>query len=105
VTRLIYVASPWRAADERTRRHNRDRALRICREIAMADDVPVASHLLFPQFLDDADAIERGVGMRCAIALLARSDEVRVFGEPSEGMRREMAEAVRLGIDVRRESR
>jgi hypothetical protein len=102
VTRLIYVCSPWRAADEVTRRHNRDRALRICRDLAMAGDVPVASHLLYPQFLNDDDHVERGVGLRCALALLARCDEVRVFGTVvSEGMAREIAAANALRLPVR----
>jgi len=102
VTRLVYVCSPWRASDERTRRGNRDRALRLCREIAMTGDVPVAAHLLYPQFLDDADEIERGLGLRCALQLLARCDEVRVFGEPTEGMLREIEAARRLRIPTRR---
>ncbi len=105
MTRLIYIASPWRAADEVTRRHNRDRALRICREVAMAGDVPVAAHLLFPQFLDDDDPIERGVGMRCATNLLAHCDEVRAAGALTEGMQHELAEAARLGIPMRRKPR
>jgi hypothetical protein len=32
--------------------------------------------------------------------MVALSDEVRVYGEPSEGMRLEIAEAERLGIPV-----
>lgn len=100
MTRLVYVCSPWRAQDEITRRHNRDRALRICRDLAMAGEVPVASHLTYPQFLNDDDPIERGVGMRCAMALLARCDEVRVFGTPTGGMLREIAAAEHVGIGV-----
>jgi hypothetical protein len=98
--RIVYVCSPWRAKDDATRRANRDRAERVCREVAMAGDVPVAAHLLYPQFLDDADPIERGVGLRCAMALLARCDEVRVFGEQTEGMRAEVAAARALHVLV-----
>ncbi len=101
MTRLVYVCSPWRAKDDAARRRNRDRALRACREIATAGDVPVAAHLLYPQFLDDADPIERGVGLRCAMSLLARCDEVRVFGDAvTEGMAAEIAEAKRLDVPV-----
>lgn len=103
MTRLVYVCSPWRSPDDAIRRANRDRALRACREIAMAGDVPVAAHLLYPRFLDDSDQVERGVGLRCALVLLARSDEVRVFGDAvSAGMRAEIAAAERIGVPVRR---
>jgi hypothetical protein len=106
VTRLVYVCSPWRSNDDATRRANRDRAERACREIAMTGGVPVASHLLYPQFLDDADSIERGVGLRCALALLARCDEICVIGDAvSEGMAREIAAAEQIGIAVRRMAR
>jgi hypothetical protein len=101
VTRVVYVCSPWRALDDVTRRANRDRAERACRDIAMAGDVPVAAHLLYPQFLDDADHVERGVGLRCALTLLARCDEVVVYGPPTEGMLREIAAGESLGLPVR----
>jgi hypothetical protein len=101
--KLVYVCSPWRAKDPAVQRANRDRAERICREVAIAGDVPVASHLLFPQFLDDADPIERGVGMRCALALLARCDEILVYEDAlSEGMATEIAAAARLNLAIRR---
>jgi hypothetical protein len=101
--RVVYVCSPWRSPDEVTRRANRDRAERACRDIVMAGDVPVAAHLLYPQFLDDADPIERGVGLRCALTLLARCDELRVYGDiVSQGMVREIAAAEQIGIEVRR---
>lgn len=101
MTKLIYVASAWRSSDELNRRHNRDRALRICREISMAGDVPVATHLLFPQFLDDADHVERGVGLRCALTLLTRCDELQVYGDTvTEGMTAEIAAAERIGLRV-----
>ena len=70
--------------------------------IAMAGDAPFAPHLLFPQFLEDADPIERGVGLRCALSLLARCDELHVFGDTiSEGMAREIAAAKLRGVPVR----
>lgn len=102
MTRLVYVCSAWRAAEELERRQDRDRALRLCRDVAMAGDPPVAPHLLFPQFLDGADPFERDVGLRCALALLSRCDELRAFGEPSEGMAREIAAAKTAGVAVRR---
>ena len=41
--------------------------------------------------------------MQLCLSLVALADEVRVYGEPSKGMRLEIAEAERLGIPVMRE--
>lgn len=100
--KVVYVCSPWRAADEAGRERHRALALAVCREVALAGDVPVAAHLLLPQFLDDAHPDERELGLRCGGVLLARCDEVLVAGEVSEGMAREIRDAERMGIPVRR---
>lgn len=100
--KVIYVCSPFRAPDAETRRANVERALAVCREIALAGDVPVAPHLLFPRFLDDDVPAERAAGLRCGGVLLARCDEVLVVGEPSEGMAAELRDAEAMGTPVRR---
>lgn len=102
--KVVFVCSPWRAPDEATRDAHRALALRLCREVALAGDVPIAPHLLFPQFLDDGDEAERERGLRCGGVLMARCDEVLVAGEVSEGMAREIRDAGWMGIPVRRRS-
>jgi hypothetical protein len=52
--------------------------------------MPIAPHLLFPQFLDDNCPVEREKGLAFGLALLEKADELWVFGtHQSEGMRRD----------------
>ena len=62
----------------------------------------MAPHLLYPQFLEDSDPAERSLGLRAGLELLARCEEIWVFGgEISPGMSREIQFAQRLGIPIR----
>ena len=68
--------------------------------------MPVASHLLYPQILNDSNPRERELGLMFGLALLAICDEIWVFtegGEISSGMAKEIEEAKRLGIPVRKQ--
>ena len=42
--------------------------------------IPIAPHLLFPQFLNDADPNERELGLFFGNALMSKCSEVWVFG-------------------------
>ena len=77
---------------------NRVRVARIARELALQGHVPLAPHLLFPSFIDEAG--ERDLAVKLCIELVGRADEVHTYGEVSEGMRLEVEEAERLGIPV-----
>jgi len=94
----VFICSPYRG-DVRA---NRALAQAVCREALLAGDAPFAPHLLYPGILDDADPSERALGIGAGLSWLAVSDEVLVVGEPSEGMRREIAAAETLGVPVRR---
>ena len=63
--------------------------------------LPVAPHLLFPQFLNEGIEAERQAGLAMGLELLLCCDEVWVFGETTEGMASEIAFAVEQGIGVR----
>lgn len=84
-------------------------AIRFCRAAMRAGFIPVASHLLYPQILDDSDAKERELGLLFGQALLAICDEVWVFALIdaegkyilSPGMKEELREAKRLKKRVR----
>jgi len=95
--RKIYVASKY-AGD--TNKNIRD-AVSYCRRVIDSGYMPVASHLLYPQMLDDGVPEERELGCLFGLALLAMCDEVWAFGEISSGMEREIEEAKRLHIPVR----
>ena len=64
--------------------------------------IPVAPHLLYPQFLEDSDPAERNLGLRAGLELLSRCEEMWVFGEEiSPGMSREIQFAQERGIPIR----
>lgn len=99
--RKIYVASKY-AGDVKA---NTENAIRYCRYVIGRGYIPVASHLLYPQILDDKVPREREMGLMFGLALLAACDELWVFtagGEVSSGMAKEIEEARRLGIPVRK---
>lgn len=95
----IYVASKY-AGDVSA---NRRSAVRYCKYVIENDGMPIASHLLYPQMLDDRDPDQRELGCMFGLALLAICDEVWCFGNvsDSEGVQKEIAEAKRLGKTVR----
>jgi hypothetical protein len=63
--------------------------------------MPIASHLLYPQILNDNDPEERELGLLFGLALLRECDEVWVFGEVSPGVAQEIEEAKRLNKQLR----
>jgi len=94
----IYVCSPY-AGDIETNVRN---AHRYCRFVAECGNNPVASHLLYPQFLNDDLLSERQLGLELGLDLLRVCDELWCFGDRiSEGMKAEIAKAEEWGIVVR----
>lgn len=63
---------------------------------------PVASHLIYPQILDDTIPEQRELGLTLGYHLLAACSEMWVCGERiSDGMAKEIHHAERLGINIR----
>jgi hypothetical protein len=96
--RRVFVCSAFRGDVAR----NVEVARAACRQVALEGDAPFAPHLLYPDFLDDGDAMERAFGIGSGLAWLAVADEILVVGEPTEGMRAEIAAAETLGLPIRR---
>lgn len=71
----------------------------IARGIAAERLIPVAPHLWLPNLLDEAK--DRRRAMRICLELVDLCDEVRVYGEPTAGMREEIEYARRCGIPIR----
>ena len=72
-------------------------AIRYCRFAIEQGYMPIASHLLYPQILNDNDPDERELGLMFGIALLAKCNEVWCFGdEKSAGMLQEIKIALKL---------
>ena len=89
--KLVYICSPYAGDID----GNTAKARRYSRFAVKQGYVPVAPHLLYPQFLKDADG-EREIGLKCGIALLHRCQEMWVFGTViSPGMKAEISEASR----------
>ena len=95
---LIFVCSPYRGDTEM----NTQNARRYCRLVVEQGGIPFAPHLLLTQFLHDDKAAERELGLRTGLEMLKLCDELWAFGEPTEGMRMEIAQAMHLGTPVRR---
>lgn len=96
--KLIYIASPY-AGDVR---RNVEFAKAACRYAMEQGHTPVAVHLLYPQFLDDGDPVQRAVGLTMGHRVLEACDELWVCGEHiSSGMAAEITGAKRLGIPIR----
>lgn len=64
--------------------------------------IPLAPHLLYPQFMDDGSPAERELGLFMGMVLLTKCEQVWVFGSViSSGMRAEIAKAEKKNIPVR----
>lgn len=90
---IIYVCSPY-AGDILG---NTQRARKYCQYVLQEGGVPLAPHLLFPQFTSD-----RELGLHMDLILLRHCRELWVFGETiSRGMEREIQYAKRKGKPIR----
>lgn len=94
----VYVISPY-VGDAA---NNIKQARRYCRFVAGQKKIPVASHLLYPQFLNDKNLVERELGLLFGLALMRSCAEVWCFGTKlSSGMKLELEEAKRQKKPVR----
>ena len=82
---LVYICSPF-AGDIET---NVNKAKRYSRYALDKGNIPIAPHLLFPQFMDDDK--ERKLAMHFNYVLLGKCEEIWVFGDYiSPGMKEEI---------------
>ncbi len=87
---IVYICSPYAGDIEKNVKVARD----YCRFAVDKGFIPVAPHLLFPQFLDDNDPKERQLGLFFGNALMSKCAEVWVFGSTiSAGMETEIKRA------------
>lgn len=93
---MVYICSAFSgdevANSEKTKRYSRYAVDHNC--------MPVAPHLLYPQFMDDKT--EREVAIRMALVLLGKCEEIWVIGKSlSEGMAIEVEQAQWWGKPIR----
>ena len=87
---IVYICSPFAGNIEA----NVADARRYSRFAVDEGYIPIAPHLLFPQFLNDADPQERELGLFFGNALMSKCSEVWVFGSRiSSGMEAEINRA------------
>ena len=99
--KLVYIASPYSGDVER----NVAFAKAACRYAMNQGVTPIASHLLYPQMLDDGVPEERKLGTDMGLRILKVCEEVWVCGsELSSGMEQEIRAARQLQIPLRRVS-
>jgi len=84
---IVYICSPFAGDIEA----NVEAARRYSRFAVDEGYIPIAPHLLFPQFLNDAVPKERELGLFFGNALMSKCSEIWVFGSRiSSGMESEI---------------
>ena len=95
---IVYICSPYAGDIEK----NILAARRYCRFAVDSGCIPIAPHLLFPQFLNDKNREEREMGLFFGNVLMGKCAEVWVFGDViSPGMEEELKRAARKNYRVR----
>lgn len=97
--RKIYVCSRLAGDIEK----NIEKAKGYARFVAKeCGEIPIAPHIYFTQFLNDAIPAERAFGTEAGLSLLSDCDELWYFGDSiSRGMVREILAAKEQNIPVR----
>lgn len=95
---LVFICSPF-AGDMVC---NAERARAYCRFAVSKNCIPIAPHLLFPQFMEEADPAQRELGIFFGLVLQSKCKEVWVFGRIiSKGMAVEIQKANERQLPIR----
>ena len=87
---IVYICSPYAGDVEK----NVEAAQKYSRFAVDKGYIPIAPHLLFPQFLNDRNPKERQLGLFFGNAIMSKCSEVWVFGSRiSAGMEDEIKRA------------
>ena len=95
---LVYICSPFAGDVE-----NNANMARVYSRFAVRNAcIPLAPHLLFPQFMDDSVPAQRSIALFMGMVLLGKCDQIWVFGRTiSAGMAAEIEKAEKKNIPVR----
>ena len=95
---LVYICSPYSGNVE----FNVINARIYCRYALNNNCIPIAPHLLFPQFMNDEKPDDRELAMFMNMVLLSKCDELWVFGNViSKGMGQEIEKAEKRKMKIR----
>ena len=93
---LVYVCSPY-SGDVKS---NTQKAIRYSRFAVDKGAIPLAPHLLLPQYMDEQT--ERDLALFMDLVLLGKCEELWVFGERiSTGMQMEIDKAEKRKLPIR----
>ncbi len=92
---MVYICSAYSGDVE----GNTEKARRYSRFAVDQGAIPIAPHLLLPQFMKEKS--ERELAMFMDIAILSKCKALWVFGQPTAGMLNEIAYAERKQITIR----
>ena len=92
---VVYICSKYRGDVEA----NAEKARRYCRMAVDRGCIPIAPHLLLPQFL--REDTERELAMFMDLVILTKCAELWVCGEVSEGMQSEIAHAKKRNMKIK----
>ena len=93
---IVYICSPYAGDVD----GNTEKARRYSRFAVDQGALPIAPHLLLPQYMDETT--ERELAMQMNMVLLAHCLEIWVFGSfISEGMKAEIARAKQKRMTIR----
>lgn len=97
--KLVYICSPLRGDIG----ENLVRAQSYCIIALQGGCTPIAPHLMYRDILRDDILEERERALDICLQLVGVCEEIWVFGDKiTEGMRREIKEAERLEIEIKR---
>ncbi|MCI6756489.1 MAG: DUF4406 domain-containing protein [Lachnospiraceae bacterium] len=95
---VIYISSPYSGDVEANVRNAR----RYCRFAVEQGYIPIAPHLLLPQFMLDSNPDEHDLAIFMDLVLLSKCAELWVFGDwVSSGMETEISKAKRKRMTIR----
>ena len=106
--KVVYVCAPYRPLSKDPEKaaaelkENIRNTRMACTLVSIMNEMPVSSALMYPQFLNDDDPIDRKKGIDYGIRLLESSDELWIVGDRiTAGMRQEIDAAKELQIPIR----
>lgn len=92
---MVYICSAYSGDVE----GNTEKARRYSRFAVDAGRIPIAPHLLLPQFMEEES--ERELAMFMDIVILSKCRELWVFGKPTDGMLNEITYAERKQMTIK----
>ena len=92
---LVYICSPYSGNVQK----NTKKARKYSRFAVDKGAIPLAPHLLLPQFM--SEDTERELAIFMDLVILGRCAEVWVFGAETEGMKKEISRAKYKNMKIR----